>query len=316
MKMKFCKIASVVTALIISGNANSAPMFYESGYSAELLVTVQGSALNGLTFDATGNLFITDYNNGRVLQVDSPYSTGAHTAGVYATGIAYATDLTFRNDGQLFVSSSTGPNSNIINVSSDGSTSVFSSGYSYPTSIASYGNDLYVANSGDGTISRVDASGNSTAFVTGLSSPGGPFGLSIDASGNLYFGDHATGNIFSSDQVGDINLLGTLTGYGVVYTGVNNFGDVFISDVNTGQLHRIDSNGDMSLFASGFAGKTNVPFNGPHDIAFDTFGNMYISDADSVWRISSVPVPPALLLFGSGLIGLIGVARLSPRRAD
>jgi len=303
------KLLSITTLVSIFSTVNSAPILYESGYSAELLISAQGSALNGLALNSSGDLFITDYNNGRVLSVASPYSTGSHTANVYATGIAYATDLTFRNDGQLFVSSSTNASSNIINVASDGSTSVFSSGYSYPTSIVAYGDELYVANSGNGTISRIDNTGTSSTFVSGLSSPSGPYGLSVDISGNIYFGDHATGDIFSANQSGDLNLLGSLTDYGVTYTGVNSFGDVFVSDVNTGQLHRIDSNGDMSIFASGFAAKTNAPFNGPHDIAFDDNGNMYVADASSVWRISAVPIPAAIWLFGSGLIGLIGLAR-------
>jgi hypothetical protein len=39
---------------------------------------------------------------------------------------------------------------------------------------------------------------------------------------------------------------------------------------------------------------------------------MYISDADSIWRITAVPLPPALWLFSSALIGLIGFAVNNP----
>jgi len=34
-----------------------------------------------------------------------------------------------------------------------------------------------------------------------------------------------------------------------------------------------------------------------------------VSDAAGTWEVSAVPIPPAVWLFGSGLIGLIGVAR-------
>lgn len=217
-----------------------------------------------------------------------------------------ASGLTITNDGRLFVSTGYG---NIYQVLNDGTSTILSSGHSYSTSLASYNNDLFITNSGDGTISRVNSfTAESSAVVSGLSAPNGPYGLSINDTGMLYFSDHATGNIYSSNLNGNLNLLGTLNSFGVGYTGISSQGSLFVSDILTGSIYKIDELGNIDLFASGFAGKGNPPFNGPHSYAFDDSGNMYVSDASSIWRISTVPLPAASWLFGLGIIGLTGLA--------
>jgi hypothetical protein len=59
-----------------------------------------------------------------------------------------------------------------------------------------------------------------------------------------------------------------------------------------------------NLFASGHAGLYDFsPVNGASDPRGQTFDNFQISSADAV------PLPPALVLFGSGLVGLVAVIR-------
>lgn len=298
-----------VMLCLLALNANAAPVLYDPSYSIELLTTVSGTSINALTIGSDGSLYATGYNTGSVLKIESPAASGPQTATVFSTGTPFATGITTTSAGRMFVSSSTSSNSSVYEILSDGTVVGFSMGYSYPTSITSVGNDLYVSNSGDGTIDYIDSTtGISTNIISGLSSPNGPYGLSSNNSDTLYFTEHATGNIYSSDLNGSLSPLGTLSPLGVLYTGTNNSGELFISDIILGEIYKSDGNGDMSLFASGFAGK-NPPFNGPRDYAFDSVGNMYVSDASSIWRISSVPVPAAVWLFGSGLLCLIGVAR-------
>ncbi len=48
------------------------------------------------------------------------------------------------------------------------------------------------------------------------------------------------------------------------------------------------------------------------ELTFDNDGNLYtIDNVDnlSIIKLSAVPIPAAIWLFGSGLIGLIGIAR-------
>lgn len=310
MRIKYLLGTVFVYVCSYTNVAFSAPIVYDTSYSIELLTSVSGTAINALTIGSDGALYATGYNTGTVLRVDSPSASGLQSATVFSSGMPYATGITVTDNGKMFVTSSTGSNSSVYEIQSNGSATVFSSGYSYPTSITSIGNELYVSNSGDGTISQVNSvTGSNATIISGLSSPNGTYGLSSNGVDMLYFTEHATGNIFSSNLSGDLSLLGSLTPFGVGYTGINANGDLFVSDILKNEIYKIDGLGNMSLFASGFAGKNNPPFNGPHDFAFDDSGNMYVSDASSIWRISAVPVPASVWLFGSGLIGLIGLAR-------
>ncbi|MEK7206873.1 MAG: hypothetical protein AAB134_03205, partial [Pseudomonadota bacterium] len=130
---------------------------------------------------------------------------------------------------------------------------------------------------------------------------------------NLYFTDHGTGRIYRSDQSGNVQLLGAVSPFGATFTGFGLGGNLFVSDVLQGKVYKMDGSGNLTLFVSGLVGKSSPPAIGPTDIAFDGLGSMYIGDGASIWKVSAIPVPAAFWLFGSGVIGLIGVAGRSRR---
>ena len=297
-------LVSIVVWLVafplLKSTAYSDPTLTDTiNYNIELFTSGAGP-VTGIAFDSSGDLYFTNLNSEQIIKVTSPFQSGVNSYEVFATGIPYAGDLAFTENGRLFVASSTSSNSSVYEVQSDGTTSIFSTGFSYPTSIESYGNDLFISNSGDGTITKIDQSGNITPFLSGFSSPNGPFGISIDSSGNLYFVDHGSGNLYSSDQLGNVTNIGSVSPFGGVFTGVGYDGTLFVSDVNYGSLYSIDTSNNMSLFASGFEGKTHPPFNGPNDMAFDSSGSMYIADGDNIWKVSVVPEPISSILFITG----------------
>lgn len=307
-------ICTLIAAVLLTLPApvSATPTVLDSSYSVEILTAGVG-AVTGMHIGPTGDLYFTDYQGGRVLKVTAPLGSGSKPFDIVATGIPYPTDLAFAPDGRMFVTSSTGSNSDVLEVFADGSVTQFASGFSFPTSVAYFGGNLFVSNSGDGTIVEVDSAGNVSTFLAGFSSPHGPFGISVSPSGILYFVDHGTGRLFSSDQDGQTVLLGTLSALGATYTGVDNTGRVFVSDVLLGNIFRLGTPDSLSLFASGFVGKSNPPMIGPNDMVFGSNGTLYVGDGDTIWRISNnaIPEPHGLLLFG---IGLSCVAWLRFRR--
>lgn len=289
---------ALLALFVVSVNgAHAAPVVEMPGYSIDLVGQGFGAAA-GMAFSASGELFVTDYAGGRVLRVSNPAAAGVHTPEVYATGIPLPTDLTFAF-GRLLVIWSNGPNSDVVDVTADGTVSVFSSGYSHPVAIASFADHIYVSNSGDGTIARTDASGTSTTFATVFGGSNGPVGAAFDATGNLYVMVHATGAVLKVDQSGSPVQIGQVTPYGGTFTAVTAQGRVFVSDVIEGAVYLVEDAG-LTRFAHGFAGKNNAPFNGPNDVVIAPSGTMYIADADKVWRVTPIAPVEVSLQFQPG----------------
>lgn len=283
--------------------------FVPEGYSVELYASGMG-AVTGMAMSADGDLYVADYAGGRILKV-----TGTNSYQVFISGLQTVNDLTFSSDGSLFYDSSHVGSNFIYQADTDGNSSFFTSGFSFPTSIEAWGNNLYVTNSGDGTISTVDSSGNISTFLSGFSAPNGPFGLSFDSSGAMYFVDHGSGVVYSSDLLGNTVALGSVSRLGGTYTGIGFEDALLVSDVNSGALYTL-ANNTLSVFVSGFEGKSHPPAIGPNDVVFDGENSLYVGDGDVIWRISRVvpvPGPGSVALFGLGLMlmGVVGRVKSS-----
>jgi len=103
----------------------------------------------------------------------------------------------------------------------------------------------------------------------------------------------------------------------VVVSGVEKFGDTRFLSSNTEQIWMFDTSGPTdpspkSLFASLLPIGAGTYLFSDGAILLPTTVD---GDWDATWdytlsfTVASVPVPPAVWLFGSGLIGLIGIAR-------
>ena len=240
---------------------------------------------SGVALDGAGNLYIADTNNHRIRKVDA--STG-NISTVAGTG----------TDGY----------------SGDGGAAT-AARLNSPSGVAVDGaGNLYIADTGNSRIRKVDSSGNiSTVAGTGTDGYSGdgaaataarlnsPSGVAVDGAGNLYIADTGNSRIRKVDSSGNISTVaGTGTrgfsGDGAAATSaqlrnpqgvaLDGAGNLYIADRFNHRIRKVDSSGNISTVAGsatrGFSGDgaaaTSAGLWGPWDVAVDGSGNLYIAD--------------------------------------
>jgi sugar lactone lactonase YvrE len=266
---RFLFVAAVVVAVLseISTLAGAGISGYYDG-------SVKFNFPYGVVFDSDGNLYVGDANTNRILKI-SP-------AGVVTT---------FAGSGGQGTTDGTGSNAT----------------FWYPMAIAidSLGN-LYVTDvfnrlirkitpsavvstfAGNGTRSFVDATGTNATFNF-------PYAIAVDSLDNVYVTD--------PERIRKITPLGVVTtiagsvqgssdGTGTNATfnnpyglAVSSIGDVYVSDYSNHRIRKITPGGVVTTIAGNSQGYadgtgTNASFNNPWGMAFDSAGNLFVSDKE------------------------------------
>jgi sugar lactone lactonase YvrE len=149
--------------------------------------------------------------------------------------------------------------------------STFATGLSNPQGLAVDANgNIYVANYGAGTVSKITPAGAVSQFASGF---GSPTSLAFDAGGNLYVAN------FGFNSISKVTRAGTVTTF---VSNINNpaalsfdrAGNLYVANLgNTGQpqtVSKVTPAGGVSVFASGFIY--------PSGLAFDAAGNLYVAN--------------------------------------
>jgi uncharacterized protein (TIGR03437 family) len=249
---------------------------------------------NGLTVDGAGNLYIVDALNKRIRKVDLSGNIS-----------------TYAGNGFPLLSGDGGPAANagiaIIGTTPHQGVVVDSAG------------NLYLTDSGDNRIRRVDPHGIITTYVgagglgtSGFSGDGGPAvdaklsipeGLALDSAGNLYIADTGNGRIRKVDaQTGIITTVvgrgnGFDTGDGGPATeaqlanpsdvAVDNKGNIYVADFGNQEIRVVDSSGTIhalihDLFGNcqpGSLPAAHADAGMAVAITTDAAGNLYMADA-------------------------------------
>jgi hypothetical protein len=189
--------------------------------------------------DAAGNVYIADSTNQVIRKISNGIITtiaGSTAGGVTAAG--------YSGDGGLAVNAK-------LNT---------------PTAVAIDGaSNLYIADTGNNVIRKVDPAGRISTFAGGGAAPSGGDGLGD--------GGPATAAILSGPS--DV--------------AVDSTGNVYIADSLHGLIRQVDSSGKIWIVAGGGAGggwdglgdggtATGAVLDNPSGIALDAGGNLYISD--------------------------------------
>jgi sugar lactone lactonase YvrE len=152
--------------------------------------------------------------------------------------------------------------------------------------IDSSGN-IYVADSGNSRIQKLDSAGNYLSQFGSSGSGNGQFlsprSITIDSSGNIYVAD-ANNRIqkFSSSgtYLSQFGTAGSGNGqfYGLHGIAIDSSGNIYVADSGNNRIQKFSSSGTyQSQF--GTAGSGNGQFYGPDGIAIDISGNIYVADS-------------------------------------
>jgi len=260
---------------------------------------------NGLTVDSAGNIFIADTGNGRIRKV-----AGGSIATVAGNG-------SFGYNGDNIAATS-------AELTSPSGVAVDSAG------------TLYIADLGNHRVRKVSAGIITTVAGTGTSGYNGdnipavsaeldaPWGVALDASGNLYIADTDNNRIrkvaggLITTVAGDAgfayagdNVAATSTSlYAPFGVALDASGNLYIADTVNYRLRKV-SGGTITTLAGGGTpvGQNgpaiNAQLESPLGIAVDPSGNLYIADtvASRVFEVSGGVIGVAA---GNGINGFGG----------
>lgn len=299
----------VITAFAGGGTPGS---IGDGGAATSATLVFPTSGHVGLAADSAGNVYITDPGNNRVRKVNS--------AGVISTvaGAGALGNSGFSGDG--------GPATAAMLNSPSG------------VALDAQGN-LYIADTGNGRIRKVDTAGIITTVAgrgNGITLADGgpavnaqlsnPSDVAVDAQGNLYITDVGNGRIRKVNAAGVISSVLT-GGFGFCSlspvpaasadvgraTGlaVDSSGNLFIANQSANCVQQMETNGTVSTVAGGgltLNGEnvpaTSVALGNVWAVAVDATGTVYLTDSSNgrVKKVTPRSTPPSALPVISGVV--------------
>ncbi len=353
----------------------------EGSYPGEggLAYTASFNLPEGLAVDSAGNVIVADTKNNRVMKVDKTtrivstiagngvYEYGGDGRLAVSTSISMPTDVMVDGEDNVFiiekdnniirkVDAKTGIISTIAGNGEGGGqfdwSNAVASSLNQPEDVVtdSYGN-MYIADTGNNRIRKVDAVTGCISVVAGTGAKGSggdggdaasaklnsPRGVAIDNAGNIFIADTLNKRVRKVDiATGIINTVaGDGTGgysgdggpaamaqldnpAGVFIDGSNN---IFIADTGNNCVRKVDiATGNISTIAgdgsTAFAGDgglaVNASLHQPTGVFVDVAGNVFIADRNHS-RVRKVDVVSGVIntVAGNGAKGFNGDGQLA-----
>ena len=311
----------------------------ERGYGGDggTAVRAQLDSPSGAAADGAGNLYIIDSGNHRIRKMDAAgvitTAAGPGDAGDGGTAVQvqlrYPPGVAADGAGNLYIADSSNHRVRKVDAAGVITTAAGTGERGYggdggaadqarldsPSGVAADGaGNLYIADSGNNRVRRVNAAGVIAAVAgTGERGYGGdggaadqarlssPAGVAVDGAGNLYIAD--SGN-YSVRKVDTAGVIATVAGTGesgsapdggsAIQTplrspsgvAADGAGNLYIADENDYRVRKVDAAGVITTVAGtgerGYAGDggaaTAAQLDSPASVAADEAGNLYIAD--------------------------------------
>lgn len=270
---------------------------------------------DGLTTDASGNIYVADNGNNEIRKI-SPGGLSSALASVTNPG-----GIAIDGNGNTYFTDLAG--GSVSKLTTGGNVTTFASGFNQPYGMVIDGTgNLYVADQLNNVIKKITPAGVVTTIagtiinsfpITPVNGPANsatfhsPAGIAIDATGNLYVADTNDNMIRKITPGGVVSTLagsgspGMTDGTGAAAsfwapTGitVDASGNVYVADKNNHIIRKVTPDGVVTTVAGkkgvygapGSGPATTITFDFPVGLTTDATGNMYISDAAVVYKLS------------------------------
>ena len=278
-----------------------------SGVDAGFVDGIQGARFygpHGLSFDTSGNLFVADSYNHCIRQINLYTKLVTTLAGTSSTGFVNAIGSSARFNFPYGLVADTSGNVFVA----DGVNNVIRK--------INIGSGMVTTLAGNASGGYADGIGANPSFSY-------PWGLTTDNSGNIFVVNGAIRKITPDGNVKTI--VGRIitnpffldgNSSDACFSGpsditLDNSGNMFVADLLSNCIRKVDSNGVVSTLAGNRlatladgTGTGNPPsFNNPFGVAVDTSGNMFIADMGNNLIRKMTPDGVVTTLAGSGNSG-------------
>ncbi len=260
----------------------------------------------GVEVAADGYVYVADQINERVqvfTDTGDPITSWAIPPG--PNGFAYPTGICVR-DGVVWVSANQGQHVTRWTTSGTllGYAAAPPGGWAYPTSIAAdAAGDILVCNSYYNEVIRLNSSG---AYLGGFATGGAPYGIDIDAAGNIYVGCYGSDNVVKHSPTGAFLLSwgGTGSGPGQFNSAEglahDALGDIYVCDTGNDRIQKFTSSGAF-LCEFGGLGTTLGLMDIPSDLSIASNGEIFVCEYGNnrIQRFTLGVVPTSSTSWGS-----------------
>ena len=292
-----------------SGNVLATAYIYGIGTGPQVAFTPATQSVvvdgllhpHGVAVDGSGNLYIADANNNRVLK--ETLSAGTYTQSVLVSGLLTPAAVAVDGSGDVYIADA-GDGLLLKEAPSGGSytQTLVGTGLTNDNGVAVDGTgNVYIADSGNNRVLLETLSGGTYTQTTIGSGFSNPQSVAVDGNWNVYIADSG------SNRVLEETLTSGSYTQSPLFTGLNNplgvavdgVGNVYIANASAGQILMetlSDGSYTQTTLASGLSS--------PQTMVIDRTGNVFVTDSNNNQVLEENVANAPNLSFASTHVGL------------